>query len=355
MILPWILLHLLYQGYALIPVTTVQLGEPVTFTCSYQDSEYSSTRIKWYKQKLGDSPMVITTLMKGTTKATFEKGFPSSRFEANHTTSKSTLTIWKTTEEDEAIYHCAVTTWRTDEWSGTYLSFKRSNHKTAGYTVIQGPTTLDPVHPGDSVTLQCSILTQSDHKSCPSEQSVHWFGVRSNEFHPNIIYTNGSGHDDCDQEQDVRSLQKSCVYRFTKNISQSDTGTYYCALAMCGEIIFGKGTTLDIKGDKPWSSDVFHPNIVMIVLMTCCLATSVFVMASLFHSNRKRPCDYCNNKAADKLHENITTRNSKGREDTWVYTTVVFTAVQPARGKWDAKSLHREKICTAVKDLGLDQ
>lgn len=105
-------------------MTTVQLGEPVTVTCLFPGLEYSNTRVKWYKQSIGDTLMLITTLMKATSNPTFEKEFPPSRFEANHTTNMSTLTILKTIQEDEAIYHCAGTTWSKDQWSGTYLSLK---------------------------------------------------------------------------------------------------------------------------------------------------------------------------------------------------------------------------------------
>ncbi|KAI3351495.1 hypothetical protein L3Q82_020343 [Scortum barcoo] len=122
MILLWITLLLLHQGYALISVTTVQLGDPVTLTCLFPGWEYSNARVKWYKQSVGDTLKLITILMKSTTKPTFEKGFPPSRFDANLTTTASTLTILKTIQEDEAVYHCAGTTWSKDQWSGVYLS-----------------------------------------------------------------------------------------------------------------------------------------------------------------------------------------------------------------------------------------
>lgn len=123
-IIPVIFSPLSFNSDALISVTTVELGEPATFRCFYPDSEYSNIRIKWYKQSIGDTLTLITTLMKTTGNPAFEQGFPPSRFHANHTTTVSMLTIFKTIQEDEAVYHCAVTTWSKDQWVGTYLSFK---------------------------------------------------------------------------------------------------------------------------------------------------------------------------------------------------------------------------------------
>lgn len=120
---------------ALILVTTVPLGETVTFTCFVPDMEYSNIRVKWYKQSTGDSLLLITTLLKATSKPTFEQGFSPSRFDANYTTTLSTLTILRTIQEDEAVYHCGRFTWSKDTWSGTYLSLKS---KTYSISVLCG-------------------------------------------------------------------------------------------------------------------------------------------------------------------------------------------------------------------------
>lgn len=109
---------------ALIPVTTVQIGESVTFSCFFPNLDYSNTRVKWYKQSVGETLKLMITLMKATENPTFEQGFPPSRFATSHNSTTSTLTISETMEEDEAAYHCGVSTWSQDLWSGTYLSVK---------------------------------------------------------------------------------------------------------------------------------------------------------------------------------------------------------------------------------------
>lgn len=99
------------------------------------------------------------------------------------------------------------------------------------------------------MTLQCSVISSSGNSSCPDEHSVHWFGAGADKSFASIIYTDGKGSDECNKKPQSTSSSKSCVYRLSKNITSSDTETYYCALVTCGEVIFGSGTKLNIKGE----------------------------------------------------------------------------------------------------------
>ena len=102
---------------------------------------------------------------------------------------------------------------------------------------------------GDPVALQCSITSQrTDHSNqCQGEPSVYWF--RSGPSHPAAIYMNGNRSGECQDSSGPPSAPQSCVYTLPKNnVDSSDAGTYYCALAACGEVVFGSGTKLDITG-----------------------------------------------------------------------------------------------------------
>lgn len=45
------------------------------------------------------------------------------------------------------------------------------------------------------------------------------------------------------------SSTQSCVYSFSQtDLTPSDAGIYYCAVATCGKIQFGNGTELIIEG-----------------------------------------------------------------------------------------------------------
>ncbi|KAI4893635.1 hypothetical protein NFI96_032422 [Prochilodus magdalenae] len=112
------------------------------------------------------------------------------------------------------------------------------------YAVLQHPVS-DPVELGGNTTLQCSVLTDTS----AGEHSVYWIRHGSGESHPGIIYTHGNRSDQCESSSETDSSTQSCVYNLPKrNLSLSDAGTYYCAVLMCEEIIFGSGTKLDFVG-----------------------------------------------------------------------------------------------------------
>ena len=110
-------------------------------------------------------------------------------------------------------------------------------------SVLQQPVS-ESVQPGDSVALNCTIHTQT----CAGGHSVYWFRHGSGESHPGIIYTHGDKSDQCVKSTEAGSPTQRCVYNLPKrNLSLSDAGTYYCAVALCGEILFGNGTKLEIS------------------------------------------------------------------------------------------------------------
>ncbi|XP_069576143.1 uncharacterized protein [Brachyistius frenatus] len=337
----WIILIFVHQGHSLISVTTGQLGEPVTFTCLVQDSDISFSRVKWYKQSIGDTLTLITTMMKTTANPTLAQGFSSNRFSANCTSDITTLTILTLIQEDEALYHCAVSTWNNEYWSGTYLSLK-GNSQTSNYTVTQWPTASGPGR--DSATLQCSILSDPEHMKCPGHHSVFWFRVGSDESHPDTIYTDGNRNNECDEKSDA---QKSCVYRFSKNISSSDAGTYYCAVATCGRILFGNISKLHLGCMFSQEGSTF------IFLLCAVLAISLIVIAVLIHAIKKNKSDSC--KAAVGLQKKrVGQKHQQTDEDTWIYSAVIFTMMKAERNAVKDGKEEREKIYTAVKALGLD-
>ncbi|XP_013770368.1 uncharacterized protein LOC106456452 [Pundamilia nyererei] len=239
MIILWITLFLIHQGYTVVPVKTVQLGEPATITCAIP-KELSSRGVHWYKQSFGGTLKLIVTVFKST-EPTFGPEFTSLKFDIGD--DFASLTILKADQDDEGIYHCANTERIGVKWSGTYLLVKGNTQRTSNYTVSQLQIESNPVRSGDTMTLQCKVFSDSDNQTCPGGLNILWFRAGANQAHPNIIYTDTNNYDECEKRSDT---QKRCIYHFSKNVSSSDAGTYYCAVATCGEILFGNGTTLEL-------------------------------------------------------------------------------------------------------------
>ncbi|XP_047210273.1 uncharacterized protein LOC124860762 isoform X3 [Girardinichthys multiradiatus] len=208
----------------------------------------------WYKQSAGDTLDLIAMQQKMIIPK-YGPNFSASRFSVIHTGDSSNLTIFSTVQKDEGMYHCAEMDTLKSTWSGTYLSIKGNSKSTSTYTVVQQPTV--------SQTLQCSLLSDSENTTCSGDSSVFWFRARSDKSFPDVIYTEGEKAENCEKRSDS---QKRCIYNFSKNVSFSDAGTYYCAVATCGQILFGKER--DPQIDK---TNEIHVVVVTII----CLVISV--------------------------------------------------------------------------------
>ncbi|XP_071313954.1 uncharacterized protein [Trachinotus anak] len=335
MILLWATLFLLHQGFAMVPVITVQLGEPVTFSCVLPVEDLKKAQLFWYKQNAGSTLKLIATLRKNI-KPSYAQEFSASRLEVKQSKNINNLIILKTNQEDEGMYHCAIIDWTENTWSGTYLSVKGNSQRTSNYTVVQWPTASDP---GDSVALQCSVLSDSDNKTCPGDHSVYWF--RSDKSHPHIIYTDGNKLDKCDKRSDS---VKSCVYRFSKNVSSSDAGTYYCAVATCGEIIFGHGTKLlpNTRGQTARSE------FIGLVILIVCLAISV--IGNIVFICCRTPRAGTESASSEGRHNNSSQpiHDSTGGHDL-NYAALHFSGGKTTRGRIRKELKTEESVYSQVR------
>ncbi|KAK0147674.1 Ig kappa chain V-V region HP R16.7 [Merluccius polli] len=225
---------------------TAKPGDNVTLHCEVLN-EYKFI-LYWYKQSLGFIPQVIASTIYSS-----KRIYPpfESRVEVGEGTDFN-LTISRINKEDEANYFCSQGTQYMNVWkNGTFLTVNDHNdQRFVSQTVVQQPV-LVSVQLGDPVALQCSITSQrTDHRNqCQGEPSVYWFRSGSGPSHPAVIYMNGNRSGECQNSSGPPSPPQSCVYTLPKNnVSTSDAGTYYCALAACGEIVLGQGTKLDITG-----------------------------------------------------------------------------------------------------------
>ncbi|XP_015258061.1 PREDICTED: uncharacterized protein LOC107103058 [Cyprinodon variegatus] len=198
------------------------------------------TWVHWYKQSAGNTLKLIAMLRKST-KTAYGPGFSSTRFTITNNGTQSTLFILSVIEQDEGMYHCAQMDWTQSVWTGIYLSIKGNSQRTSSYTIVQEQTVSDPTRPTSPKTLQCLVLSESENSTCSGEPSVFWLRARSDTSNPDIIYTEEKMNKNCKK---TSNNQKKCSYNFSKNVTSSESDTFYCAVATCGEVLFGNGANI---------------------------------------------------------------------------------------------------------------
>uniref|UniRef100_A0A665WE47 Ig-like domain-containing protein n=1 Tax=Echeneis naucrates TaxID=173247 RepID=A0A665WE47_ECHNA len=218
-------------------ISTVVAQRDTSVMTDQSDCSHITT-LFWIRLVSGNFPEILG----GTFSFDYDGVNESPRFTAKQEPGTFLLHINKIESSDTGMYYC-IDTEKLDLkfLKGTFLRVKEPEITTN----FQLPPS-DPVRPGDSVTLQCSVLFDSEKKTCPGDHSVYWFRAGSDEAHPSFIYAHGNNSDHCKKSPESESTQK-CDYFFSKNVSSSDAGTHYCAVATCGEILFGNGTKLEIE------------------------------------------------------------------------------------------------------------
>uniref|UniRef100_A0A673VLN8 Uncharacterized LOC115194336 n=1 Tax=Salmo trutta TaxID=8032 RepID=A0A673VLN8_SALTR len=256
---------------------SANVGDTLVLHCFHESD--MAVLFSWYKQTLGDKLQLFSTVNKYDRNATFYHEFKDNpRFSVENGQEKNHLRISDMQLSDSGTYYCGSSYSNKMEFGeGAILIVKASGSR--NMTVLQQSVS-ETVQPGDSVTLNCTIHTET----CAGEHSVYWFRHGSGESHPGIIYTHGDRNDQCEKSPEAGSPTQSCVYNLPKrNLSLSDAGTYYCAVASCGEILFGKGTKLDIEADP--------------LLLVYCLGVAlallfilIIVLACIMYKMYKRKC-----------------------------------------------------------------
>ncbi|XP_048885284.1 uncharacterized protein LOC125750949 isoform X1 [Brienomyrus brachyistius] len=259
------------------PFMTVEAGDDVTLECSFpKESAYF---VFWFKLNFGQRPFLIAASHASRTQDTFNSN--STHYEVQQDGGMIQLIILKTEPADSGMYYCGTRKIVAIFFgAGTFLRIRGAEKQPIHRIVEQQPVS-DTVQPGDSVSLQCTIETGS----CAGEHSVYWFRHGSGESLPGVIYSHRNRSDECEKSPEAGSPTRSCVYSLPKgNLSSSDAGTYYCAVAMCGEMLFGNGTKIHIQ----------EPCITVTIIMGSALVLCVTVIFTLACTrNRRTCCEHC--------------------------------------------------------------
>uniref|UniRef100_A0A4W6DHY5 Ig-like domain-containing protein n=1 Tax=Lates calcarifer TaxID=8187 RepID=A0A4W6DHY5_LATCA len=201
---------------------SANVGDNVTLKCFYKGDV--AAMFYWYKQTLGQKPRLVSSYYKHDKHGTFTEEFKNNtRFSLD-------------TKDDSATYYCiSCYAYKFEFGEGATLSVK-----------------------GSGLNIQlCDSQLYSTHWTCDGEHSVYWF-KSSEESHPGLIYTHGDRNDQCERKPNTQT--HTCIYNLPME-SLSHAGTYYCAVASCGHILFGNGTKLDLAGKYHKSQvNIFYLN-----------------------------------------------------------------------------------------------
>ncbi|XP_029310857.1 uncharacterized protein LOC115023766 [Cottoperca gobio] len=258
-------------------VITANVGEKVIVKCFCRDN--SVTFLSWYQQSLGGKPLIISTRMKQTNATIFPAYQERFQVLADHDKGLNHLIIKDLRLTDSATYYCGVLEFNAIEFGkGAFLHVKAAQSNI--HAAVHQPA-LEPLRPGDSVNLSCTVYA----RACAEEQSLYWFRHGAGE--PAVMYRSAGQCKSILEESDV----KNCTLNLAlKSVSSLDAGMYYCALASCGEIVFGNGSRVEILGD---SSKV---PLLLVYCLGVALAVSIIVLlvlAFIIYKLKKKLCSVC--------------------------------------------------------------
>uniref|UniRef100_H2RXN5 Ig-like domain-containing protein n=1 Tax=Takifugu rubripes TaxID=31033 RepID=H2RXN5_TAKRU len=202
----------------------VKPGQNLTLPCLHRDD--FSTQISWFKETLGERPILICMYWISSKHWIFVNDFKTNpRFQLHPGNKVANLTITDLNLSDSATYYCV----------NRYLNVFDF---TEGYNVIVEAS--HSIQAEGSVTLNCTVHTGW---TCDGDHTVYWFR-NSGPSQLGLMYSHTGGNKQCERKTNT------CFYSFSmKNLNTSQTGTYYCAVAACGHILFGNGTKLVCGGE----------------------------------------------------------------------------------------------------------
>ncbi|TNN32670.1 T-cell receptor beta chain V region CTL-L17 [Liparis tanakae] len=220
-----------------IGVVSASVGDNVTLHCYYKSEV--AMHYSWYRQTVGGGLEFLSSFYKSYEPSkSFQWLEQNPRFSVQRKEGVNHLSISDIHASDSATYFCVSTYYNVPTiGEGVFLSVKGASLN----TICQWPVS-ETIQSGGTVTFNCTI--HSVMGACDGESSVYWFRHGSRQ---GVLQTDA---DQCQHHSAPPGRpSQSCVYHLQKvNLSSSDTGIYYCAVASCGEVLFGNGSALKVGG-----------------------------------------------------------------------------------------------------------
>ncbi|XP_076595891.1 signal-regulatory protein beta-2-like [Chaetodon auriga] len=315
---------------------TVGVGQSVTLSCTHQRSGDTET-LFWIKLVPGKLPEILGRA------TSFDYEFVN---EIPHITftkepERSDLSITETKLSHTAFYYCLKSLSQRYKIMFLKGAFLRVEGAEPDITAVVQVPSSGWVYSGDSVSLQCSVFSDSGNKTCPGGLGAYWFRAGSHESHPSVVYAHGNSGDECETSPEAR-----CVYNFFKeNISSSDSGTYYCAVATCGRIIFGNGKKMVVEAPYYMCSVYLD----LFILLCPVMVLILIVIALLIYGIK-----------SDRSKAAVATQKYSGglknrQRDGDMYSSAIFTMITDDSGALkDPNSAEKARIDAVFKAFWLD-
>uniref|UniRef100_A0A3P9PI07 Ig-like domain-containing protein n=1 Tax=Poecilia reticulata TaxID=8081 RepID=A0A3P9PI07_POERE len=307
-------------------VKNVTVGQNVTLSCPHQTSALYRETLYWIRLVSGNWPEFLG--------ATFnfmdDDVSKISHIQTKQEQGKFLLYINEAKRNDNGLYYCI----KIRQLDFIFINgnvLKVQGLESDITEIIQMPPS-SPVYPETRKTLQCSVLSDSEGKPCPADNRVYWFKAGSDHSHPSLLYLQKNSGEECESASPEAQTAQRCFYNFSES---SDAGTYHCAVAACGQILFGNGAELHYEH---YEATTTCPSLVNIVFGFG-LAISLIVLAVLIYAIKE---SNGNVSAAQQAKQVLCTKWPAN-----IYSAVVFTVVTDDSGKKKANT-ETKKIYAAV-------
>uniref|UniRef100_A0A3B3TIB5 Ig-like domain-containing protein n=1 Tax=Poecilia latipinna TaxID=48699 RepID=A0A3B3TIB5_9TELE len=294
-------------------IRTAKVGETVTLSCSCKHD--SANYLLWFQQSPGGKPHIVSKWMRHHTEVEIPLAYKK-RFQvvANSANGVNDLMISNLQPSDSGTYYCAFLRYADLVFGqGVFLHVKTSPSKNTTLPFRQPKLKL--LHLGESVNLSCRIYAEP----CAAEPDLYWF--RDAGLKPGLLYPSDSH---CTSGFNGTFRGKYCTSNLMLDLMRSsDAGTYHCALASCGVVVFGGGTKVEIIG--MWPSQI---PLLLVYCLSAALALSiigVLVLTSFMYKlslKLKSVCEGSLHYAAVNLRRSTEQRLGGDTEEACVYSRV---------------------------------
>uniref|UniRef100_A0A096MEG1 Ig-like domain-containing protein n=1 Tax=Poecilia formosa TaxID=48698 RepID=A0A096MEG1_POEFO len=314
-------------------VKTVTTGQNVNLSCPRQTSALYQETLYWIRLVSGNWP----EFLGATFNFEFDEESNIPRIQTKQEQGEFLLIINEAYRNDTGLYYC-VKVRQLDFifMNGTFLQIRAGEE--SNVTVLLKDFPSGAIQSETQETLQCSVLSYSERKTCPADHRVYWFKAGSDHSHPNLLYLQENSGDECKRIPETASAQK-CFYNFSET---SDAGIYNCAVAACGQILFGN----EAKRSGIYESFLNHKNLIFNVFFPT-FNVSLILISWLIYKIKKKKCGCCNGPAT------ITGDNQSQkvrREENLVYSAPTFNKNRAKKGeRRNVRTAQEETVYTDVR------